>query len=188
MGRVARVSHAGGVEPDPIALSQQIDNVVREVDGNMEFGEPSNPNDPTSTVLAGAATVGLVPGHNGTPGNIAGSWVEIELESMGISRVTCTHNLYLHDPDYVVPVSGQPNCRWLPFGVIHSGTGKDTTVTLSSRVVVDVCFLGDTVNANDIQLRFNVTMMGDDITIASGSDAVLVTLFFTKATRGAAEA
>jgi hypothetical protein len=159
--------------------------LLREVDGNMEFGEPSNPNDPTSTTLAGAT--GVDASHNGTPGNIAGSWVEVELESMGMSIITCTHNLYLHDPDYVVPVSGQPNCRWLPFGVIHAGTGKDTTVA-SSRVVVDVCFLGDTVAANSIQLRFNVTMMGDDITIASGSNAVLVTLFFTKATRGAAEA
>ena len=184
MGRVARVSHAGGLEPDPVAVSEQVDNLLREVDGNMEFGEPSNPNDPTSTTLAGAA--GQDASHNGTPGTIAGSWVEVELESMGMSKITCTHNLYLDDPSYTVPVSSQPNCRWLVFGVIHPGTLKDTTVP-SSRVVVDVCFLGDTVAANSIQLRFNVTMMGDDITIAPGANAVLVTLFFTKATRGAAE-
>ena len=51
MGRVERVTHSGGAEPNTVAMSQQLDAVLRVVDGGIEFGEPQNPNDPTSTTL-----------------------------------------------------------------------------------------------------------------------------------------
>ena len=183
MGRLIRIPATGGREPDLNALGQQLDSVVQTVDGRIGFGEPQDPNDPTSTTLAGAGFGTPAAGHhNGTVANIEGSWVEIALTTLGMTKATCYHNLYLDNPQYAVPVTGQPNCRWLPFGVQHDGTGKDSGLA-SSRVGVDVCFLGDTVAANSIQLRFNVRSEGDEVTVDS-DHPVLVTLFFTRATRG----
>ncbi len=155
---------------------QQISEILRTVDDNIEFGEPQNPNDPTSTALAGV--IGVAGAHNGTKSNISGSWVEIELQSAAISNVTCTHNLFLHDPDYVVPVTGQPNCRWFMFGVMHDGTATDGTTSLR----VEISFIGGTVTANAIDLQFSLIKAGNG-TIGS-SNRVLVTLFFIRATRG----
>ncbi len=178
MGRIQRTSSAGGLEPNLVAVGEQVDAVLRVVDDNIEFGEPQDPNDPTSTTLAG--TMGAAGHHNGTLSNIAGSWVEIALPNTGLSDLTCTHNLYLDTPAYVLPVTGQPNCRWLHFGTQHDGTGSDAT----TRIGVDVTWMGgDTLSVNAIELRFNLRVEGLRPTIGAGNP-VLVTLFFTKATRG----
>jgi len=180
LAKVDRVSTAGGREPDLLALSQQVDAVVRVVDDKIEFGEPQDPSDPTSTTLAGDGFETPTAGHhNGTISNISGSWVEVALEQTGMTTVPCHHNLYRDNPQYAVPVTGQPNCRWLVFGVQHDGTGSDA----NTRIGVDVSFAGDNVDANDISLRFNVRVEGQRPTIGE-SNPVLVTLFFTKATRG----
>jgi hypothetical protein len=64
---------------------------------------------------------------------------------------------------------------------MHDGTADEDG---STRIGVDVAFVGgDTVNANDIELRFNLRVDGLRPTIAD-IHPVLVTLFFTKATRG----
>jgi hypothetical protein len=178
MGKVAQIHTATGPEPDPLAVSQQLQEVARTLDQEVEFGEPQDPEDPTSTTLAG----GAVANHNGTIANIAGSWVEVSLTQTGLTSVICYHNLYLNDPEYAVPVSGEPNCRWLVFGVMHDGTGADAT-TGGSRLGVDVAFVGDAVNPNNITLRFNVRREGRAITVGD-SNPVKVTLFFTRATRG----
>ena len=189
-GHVARLSDIGG-EPNYNTLSsrdeafdprdEQIGEILRVIDDQIEFGEPQNPNDPTNTQLAGAATTTSpeVTGHNGTRSNILGSWVEIELTSAAITDVICTHNLFLHDPDYVVPVTGEPNCRWLNFGVMHDGTNGDGT----SVWELDVFFEGGAVTANAITLRFRLANVGTTYTIGANNQ-VLVTLFFIRATRG----
>ena len=180
MGQIRRVHTATGGEPNLIAVAEQVDELLQVLDDKVEFGEPQNPKDATDTpsrILAG--TVAVEDAHNGTTSNIAGSWIESALTVSGLTTVTCTHNLYLDSPQYTVPVTGEPNCRWLPFGVMHDGTGKDAT----SRMAVDVAFMGDTVSANAIALRFNLQLFGTAITIGS-SNPVLVTLFFTRATRG----
>lgn len=180
MGQVPRVATSGGLEPDTLAISKQLDEVVQVVDSQVEFGEPQDPSDPASTTLAGVGFETPAAGaHNGTISNIHGSWVEVALTSTGITDYPCHHNLYIHNPQYVVPVTGQPNCRWLVFGVMHDGTNLDGTSTLS----VDVSFVGGTVDKNDTMLRFNVTAGGTALTI-DGTHPVLVTLFFTQATRG----
>ena len=178
MGKVLHIRTAGGREPDSLALAQQVDELVRVVDGNIEFGEPQNPLDISDAGLAG--DFALADAHQGTPLNIAGSWVEIALEVVGLTTATCTHNLYLQDNAYVLPVTSQPNCRWLQFGVMHDGTPSQPA---SSRLGVDVFYFGDAVTTNSIDLRFNLRVMGIRPTIGS-SNPVLVTLFFTKATRG----
>jgi len=176
MARVPRVTTSAG-RGDPIqAISQQLDHLLRVVDQQIEFGEPQNPMDPTSSVRAGSSSTDT---HNGTISNLAVSWVEIELTSTGVSDATCRHNLYLSVPQYTVPVTGQPNCRWQVHAVMHDGTGKDGTSTLS----VDVSWVGGTVNVNDILLRFVVAVGGTALTI-DGDHPVLVTLCFTRATRG----
>ncbi len=180
MGAVRRVLSAGSKEANILAVAEQVDELLRVVDQEIEFGEPQDPKDATDAggrVLAG--TVAVADAHNGTLGNVAGSWVETALTVSGLTTVTCSHNLYLDYPEYTVPISGEPNCRWLVFGVMHDGTGQDAT----SRIAVDVAFMGDTVNTDDIQLRFNLQLFGTAITVGS-SNPVLVTLFFTRATRG----
>ncbi len=180
MGRVIPIHTAGELNPDSSAVPEQLDELSRVLNEEVEFGDPQNPNDPTSTTLAGDFSAG---DHNGTLQNIAGSWVEIALEVTGLTIATCTHNLYTRNDQATVPVSGQPNCRWLVFGIMHDGTAADVGI-VSSRYGVDVAFMGgDTVNVNDIQLRFNLRLSGEAITVGS-SNPVRVTLFFTKATRG----
>lgn len=176
--QVRRVLTAGSDNPNLVAVAEQVDELLQIVDDKIEFGEPQNPHDPTDTSqLAGA--MGAENAHNGTVSNIAGSWVEISLTATGLTTETCVHNLYLQDPDYVVPVTGEPNCRWLPFGLMHDGQGQDATSGLS----LDITFLGDTVAANSIQLRVNLSTIGTAVTV-DGDHPALITLFFTRATRG----
>jgi hypothetical protein len=183
VARVDRVSTAGGLEPDLLAISQQVDAVVRVVDDKIEFGDPQDPSDPASAVRAGA--VASATSHNGTLSNISGSWVEVSLEQTGQTTVTCYHNLYRDNPQYTVPVTGEPNCRWLVFGVMHDGdVGGAAPADTNTRIGVDVAFIGgDTVNANEIELRFNLRMEGLRTTV-DATHPVLVTLFFTRASRG----
>ena len=175
MGQVPRVSTAGGFEPNLQAIAQQLDHLLSIVDQRIEFGEPQDSSDPTSAVRAGSTSTT----HNGTLSNIAGSWVEIALTATGITNATCYHNLYQTNPQYTVPVTGEPNCRWQIHGIMHDGTNADATSTLS----VDVFFVGGAVNTDDISLRFVVATGGTALTI-DGDHPVLVTLFFTQATRG----
>jgi hypothetical protein len=183
MGQVFKISVAGGLEPDSLAVAQQLDEVVRVVDSQVEFGDPQDPSNPASTNRAGDDFETPATGaHNGTVSNIAGSWVEVSLETIGTTIKKCYHNLYLDSadtPQYTVPVSGEPNCRWLPFGVMHDGTDKDD----SSRMGVDISFVGDTVAVDYIELRFNLQLAGTGVTV-SEAHPVLVSLFFTQATRG----
>lgn len=181
MGKVLPISGRGGREPDLNFIAQQLDELTRAVN-EMSFGEPQDPEDPTSTNLAGGADGTWAAGdHNGTPGNIDGSWVEVGLQNTGVTDITCTHNLYglLDNAQYVIPVTGEPNVRWLVFGVMHDGTAKDA----STRLGVDVSFVGGTVAVNEIDLRFNLRAAGTTPTIGS-SNPVQVTLFFTRATQG----
>jgi hypothetical protein len=166
------------LEPNPVAIGEQVDALLRVVDDGIEFGDPADPSDPGSVVRAGLTADAT--SHNGTTANISGSWVEIALTNTGLTTAECFHNLYQHNLAYTVPVTGEPNCRWLVFGVMHDGTGK---TDLTTRIAVDVAFVGDTVNANSIELRFNLRVEGNIPTIGA-SNPVLVSLFFTRASRG----
>jgi len=183
MAKVSRVSLSGGSQPDLIALSQQVNEILRVLDDRVEFGEPQDPSNPTSTTLAGDFSA--AGGHNGTPSNILGSWVEVTLESTGTSKIACYHNLFLDSstsPQYTVPVSGEPNCRWLFFGCGHDGTGGDAT---SGLIVCPTFVLGDTVAPDYIELRFSVSTVGTALTV-DATHPVLACLFFTQASRGIA--
>jgi hypothetical protein len=181
LGKLLPISTRGGREPNINALVRQVDDLTQRLN-ELSFGEPQDPDDPTSTTLAGGNEVAgtwAAGDHNGTPGNLEGSWVEVALTDTGASDMTCIHNLYLNDDQYAVPVTGEPNCRWLQFGVMHDGTGKDT----STRFHVSVSFVGGTVSANEIELRFDLAVSGTTPTISAGSP-VQVTLWFTKASQG----
>lgn len=92
----------------------------------IQFGTPADPNDETSTVLAGDITA--TPVHNGTLDDVDGSWVEIEINSTVkhtlADPITCTHNLFTEEatnwPNE--PETGEPNVRWFVVGWEHDGT------------------------------------------------------------------
>ena len=176
MAKIRRVTLGGTSEENLHSLSEQVSEILQVLGDRVEFGEPVDPNDPTSAVLAGGTGAGT---HNGVTSNIMGSWVELSLTATGISDQTCNHNLYLTNNQYTVPVAGKPNVRWLPFAVMHDGTGKDATSFLD----VEVEFLGGTVSANSIVLRVRVATVGTAVTV-DASHPVRVTLFFTQATKG----
>lgn len=118
MSRVRRV----GIDPSrPESVVDQVNEVLFELDGKVDFGEPLDPNDHDSVTLAGDMTA--EPAHNGTRSNIWGSWVELEVETLD-DPITCHHNLYLEQPGgYTTePVAGEPNCRWFVVGWQHDGS------------------------------------------------------------------
>jgi hypothetical protein len=109
---------------NPQSIIDMVTEVTGVVDRNIEFGEPLDPNDPGSTTLAGGTGAGA---HNGTPGNIFGSWVELEVGGQGAELNTplvCRHNLFLDDPEYAVPVAGSPNVRWSVWGWQHDNATR----------------------------------------------------------------
>lgn len=179
MGQVPRVRGAGSITPNVFAVAEQVDNLVRVVDQEIEFGEPQDPADPTSVVRAGDFATPAEGDHNGTTSNIAGSWVELHIEAPGRTTQTCTHNLYLSDPDYTLPVTGEPNCRWMVFGWQHDGTGGSGTTEL----MLNVWFQSGTVTVNAVALEVSVDVHASTLTI-DGTHPLLLTLFFTRATRG----
>ncbi len=170
---------------DIFDLQAQQQRIVDEFNGRVSFGDPQNPKDPTSqTILAGDYSSAREDNRNGFIANMEGAWVEVSLTAT-ITDKTCTHNLYLGEPTYTsgttqaVPVSGEPNCRWMIMGIMHDGTNKDGTTTAG----VDVVFMGGTVSVNAISLRFIVRSGGTALTVGS-SNPVQVSLFFIRATRG----
>lgn len=133
MSRVRRV----GIDPSrPESVVDQVNELIFEIDGKLDFGEPLDPNDHDSVTLAGDMSV--VPAHNGTRSNIWGSWVELVIDgSQGNAigdPITCNHNLYLEQPGgYTTePVAGEPNCRW--FVAMWQHTGAEGTVYDDIRV------------------------------------------------------
>lgn len=165
------------VDPNnPLSITQQVEEIRLVLDGDTGFGHPNDPNDITSTIPAGMATTS----HNGFVENITGSWVEAEFGTVdggGDHITTCYHNLF-PDPNYILPVSGAPNVRWLVFGFSHDGDTVDAASTLSI-----VFQEGDTVAAASIELQLHVggTRVVDD------THPVVATLFFTPAVRGMLE-
>jgi len=161
------------VDPeDPQSIVQQSEEIQRVVDGDIEFGHPNDPEDITSTTPAGSTSLA----HNGNVQNIAGSWVEAKYTSAN-STFTCYHNLF-PDPEYTLPVTGEPNVRWLVFGFSHDGNTIDAASTLSVDFVE-----GDTVAANSIQLRLHAA----GTRVVDATHPVTVTLFFIPAVRAPLE-
>jgi len=157
------------VDPrDPQSVVDHLYRVQRVVDGDVEFGSPQDPSDPTSVTRAlGAA-------HNGTLLNIAGSWFEVVLEATGRTAVTCIHNLNVGTAQ---PATA-PNVRWLVFGVSHNGTGADATTTYA----VDVWYQGGARTADQIALALNLVTGGTAPTV-NAANPVVVTLFLVRAVR-----
>ena len=89
------------------------------------FGNPVDPNDETSVVLAGDMTA--TPAHNGTLDDIDGSWVELEIgpgQANGLDDpITCHHNLFTDSATAWAeePVTGEPNVTWFVDRWEHDG-------------------------------------------------------------------
>lgn len=157
------------VDPSrPQSLVDQIKRLTRVANGLVGFGHPQDPLDDDGTTLAGASAGN----HNGTTENIQGSWVELQVETLD-AATTCHHHL-------AVPVvtAGEPNVRWLVFGFQHDGTGASATSGAPGAQFES----GDTVNEDNIQLRFYAPGRTVD-----GDHPLHVTLFFIPAIRGVAE-
>lgn len=159
--------------PDPKApeFPDQIVSFLREVrrfaDGMVEFGHPQDPTDPSATGLAGATTTS----HPGTLVNIRGTWVELDVTALD-TDTRCYHNLNL-----LVPYTGEPNVRWLLFGVIHDGTN----VAAGDEVVSCNFEEGSAVDADYIDLKFYRD--GSGPRTVDGTHPLKVTLFFIPAVR-----
>ena len=171
-----RVNKVQPDHKDPESVVEQQRGIIQVIDGLIEFGDPIDPFDPANTGRAGSAAIS----HPGSTSNIHGSWVEIELTAEGRSTKTCNHNLYLEEDNttYTLPVSGEPNVRWLVFGWLHDSTGTSG----STRLDLAVYFLGGTVATNSVALEFDVTLTAGAWTLGS-NNPLLVTLFFTRASR-----
>jgi len=115
--------------------------------------------------------------HNGTTENIAGSWVEVTFDTPD-SAVTCHHNLFRHWPTYTLPVTGEPNVRWLVFAFSHDGNTVDAASTLSINFEE-----GDTVTTNSIALRLYV----GGTRVVDATHPCTATLFFVPAVRALLE-
>ena len=152
----------------PKSIVEQLSRLLRVVDGDLGFGSPQDPTDPTSTTLANGAS------HNGTLENVKGSWVEVDVTAAD-TLVNCVHNLGV--PVTVVSATNQPNVRWMVFGFQHSGTGANAASTLSCNYET-----GDaaSITENSFPLRFYV---GGGRTVGADPDDLRVTLFFTPAVR-----
>lgn len=152
---------------DPQSMVEHLYRVQRVVDRFVEFGSPQDPTDPASTARA------LGTAHNGTLQNMDGSWFEAVLEATGVTTINCVHNLNVATNQ---PATA-PNVRWLPFGVMHNGTGA-----AAATVAVDVWYLGSLVpTADAINLMFNL-VVGGALTV-NAANPVVVTLFFVRAVR-----
>jgi hypothetical protein len=146
-------------------MVKAITELTRVVDRDIEFGNPQNPYDDQSTTLAGAGTPTT---HNGSVQNIRGQWVEVEF-SAADTAVAFTHNL-----NSDVAVAGEPNVRWIVFGLEHDGNTADAASTLSVSFET-----GDTITANAIQLRLYV----GGTRVVDGDHKAKATLFFIPAVR-----
>lgn len=151
---------------NPKSIDQRFRSVVEVVNGNIEFGNPQDPTDPTSTTLAGSAAGA----HPGTVSNILGSWVELDIDGTPAlnAAVVCTHNLGVPlDP------SLEPNVRWLLFGWRHNGTGAGTGSPVSVGFTT-----GDPITEDAISLRVFAATRTVDVT-----NPLRLTLFFVPAQR-----
>ena len=169
-----RVSRTQVDAKNPESVAVQLDESIRVVNEFIEFGDPQDPADLTSTTRAGSGSNT----HNGTVANIKGSWVDVALVTAAVVVKTCVHNLYLEEnTTWTIPVSGEPNCMWTVFGWMHDGNGES-----SGRPVNNVFFIGGTVALNEIDLRFDTTILGGTLVI-DATHFMVCKLFFTRGTR-----
>ena len=91
----------------------------------VSFGNPVDPYDETSVVLAGDMTAARP--HNGVLDDIDGSWVELLIDGTQGNAIgdpiTCHHNLYTESATGWAeePKDDEPNCRWFVTRWEHSG-------------------------------------------------------------------
>lgn len=150
-----------------LAVAEAIHRLSQIVDSEIEFGDPQDPTTDEISTLAGD-------GHNGRTQNIAGSWVELQLDdatNLLNTNVTCTHNLGLP-----VLSATEPNVRWETWGWQHDNTGAGAGSTVSA------IYTGGSVTSNAIQLRFFAS--GRTVTAAH---PLKVCLRFIPATYGIAQ-
>ncbi len=162
-------------------VDEQLNEIINVVDDRIEFGDPQHPQEPENNLKVAAFAILGLQGeflHNGTRSNIYGSWGEWPIPILGPTEINFTHNLYLDTPEYVLPVTGRPNVRFLHFGTFHNGAGSGPSTLLQ----VDIHWLGGTVTANSIRLFIHARLQAGLLTVNS-ANRILITLFFTQATR-----
>ncbi len=161
---MSRIGRTLSDPEDPKAVAEWLTRVQKAIDGDIEFGHPNDSQDLTSAVLAGSVAAA----HPGTLMNIAGSWVEVEVETLD-DPVTCFHNL-----DVPVIAANLPNVRWVVFGYQHDGTAVTATAAISCNYESGA---PDTIAVNSIQLRFYAAATRT----VDGDHPIKATLFFVRA-------
>lgn len=163
MSRIARTLQ----DPqNPQALAEYLSRMQRVIDGDLGFGSPQDPKDPTSTTVADGVS------HNGTLLNMNGAWFSGLILAAGRSTLTCIHNLDTPTTAGLVPV------RWLVWGWSHNGTGGGAATELD----LAVWYMGGAVTAQSIVLAASVNLIAGALTINAGNPLRL-DLWFERAVR-----
>ena len=148
---------------DPRSIADALTELQLVVQGQLDAGDPLDPNNDQSVVLAGDMTAAQP--HNGRPGNIFGSWVEKEITTSS-TAIVFDHNLE------IPVINSEVNVRWRT-NFRHSGAGLAVgAMTLEFQD-------GDTVGENSIELRLRV---GGTRTV-NGANPVRVSVHFIPVTR-----
>lgn len=150
---------------NPESVVQGLNRLIQVLNNELDLGDPLDPTSDASTTLAGAAGAS---GHNGRPGNLRGSWAEMEFEALD-TEVVATHNLGAE------VTNSEVNVRWLLCGMRHSGAGTVTGVEPISIRHED----GDTLTTNSIGLR---AYAAGSPTV-DASNPIRVSLWFFRVTR-----
>ncbi len=166
-------------KPTTESIQAQITRLTTVMNGQLEYGTTTAEQKPLIR-FAGQPGGGTT-FHNGTMINVQGSWVEALVTGISsVEQVTCVHNLYLDDPNYTLPVSERPNCRWQHWGSRHDGTAADVTTVFGTHIMYHEYTTG-LVLANEITLQFFIDPLAGTAPTVDVLHPVIVSLFFTKA-------
>jgi hypothetical protein len=163
---VARIGEVLLDPKDPQSIVDVLNRVIQVLDQGVELGDPLNPLDDSSVVLAGSGSPTV---HNGRVANIRGSWVSVEFAAAD-TAVAFNHNL-----DIPVFGTNEPNVRWLFSNFRHSGVGPAVS---NLNLEYDDLLCTMTKDSIDLVLRSQGVR-----TIAVGANAVKVDVFFVPAVR-----
>jgi hypothetical protein len=148
---------------DTAQIAEAVSELQRIVDARVEFGNPQDPNGPTTT-LAGSGTPTT---HNGQTMNILGRWVELEFTALD-TEVVANHNLS------VEVFNTEVNVRWIVMGIRHSGDAANGTAAIS--IIHED---GGTLTADTLGLRAYCAATRT----VDADNPIRVSLFFTPASR-----
>lgn len=149
-------------------LGRNILEIRRLLASRQSFGSPADPTNETGSPPTGTL-------HNGTLGNLAGSWVENSYISQPPFQVgTFIHNLNvpIYDEDGTQGV--RPNVAWPIVRISHSGAGPGTILPIVPEFFPFPWYGAGFHDENQISLR----MVGASSRTINANNPLRVMIFF----------